>query len=351
MSNATTNSTSTATGAGGAAGAGGLPPGLLESFGPHPAETIMGGLLIEVFIACILYGMTTLQSFIYYQNYTNDPPSLRYLVLVVWILETVHTAFCMQFVYAYVIQGFTNILSFIPIDYGVGVTVVCSALVALCVQGYYTWRVWIVSDKAAIWTGIIALFAFARVGFGFASASLTYINPNWIELRATQSSLVTVGAGLGSAALVDLLVALTLTFYLKRGRATVHKQSNTMINKILLYTVNTGAITGTASLICVILFALKKNSLVFLGLVEMQTKLYSNSFLGSLNARSHIRNASTNSGRAYTSENGRTGEFSLPGSRIPVIEVTRQTITHDDQGDPYGQNSYDMKDFKGHNLP
>lgn len=103
--------------------------------------------------------MTTLQSFIYYQNYPNDPPSLRYLVSTAsmntiralvalnknappgphsvvsmrrtasrlcescltlpWrlfrILETVHTAFCMQFVYAYIIQGFTSILSFIPI--------------------------------------------------------------------------------------------------------------------------------------------------------------------------------------------------------------------------------------------
>lgn len=88
-------------------------------------------------------------------------------------------------------------------------------------------------------------------------------------------------------------------------------------------------------------FALKKDSLVFLGLVEMQTKrafklqvldacalisrpfaVYANSFLGSLNARSHIRNTSTNSGRAYTSENGRTGEFSLPGSRMPVVRST-----------------------------
>ena len=33
----------------------------------------------------------------------------------------------------------------------------------------------------------------------------------------------TVSGGLGAAALVDLLVALTLTFYLKRNRTDFHK--------------------------------------------------------------------------------------------------------------------------------
>ncbi|KAI0788094.1 hypothetical protein C8Q74DRAFT_654254 [Fomes fomentarius] len=325
-----------------------LPPGLTANL----AEEVMGGLLIEIFIACILYGMTTLQAFIYSQKYPNDKPLLKFLVLAVWILETVHTAFCMQFVYDYLIVGFSDFRSFIHINSGVGVTVICSALVAACVQGYYTWRVYIVSGRSIIWTGIIGLFAVTRVGFGFGSAALTYIYPNWIELRDYHTSLVTVSGGLGSAALVDLLVAFTLTFYLKHGRATIHKQSNSMINKILLYTVNTGAITGTASLICVILFATKKSSLVFLGLVEIQTKLYANSFLGSLNARSHIRNASTFSGgRAFSSDRG--GEFSLTSPRAaPVIEVTRQTITHDDQGGSYMTgDDYDMKNFKSGSLP
>ena len=61
--------------------------------------------------------------------------------------------------------------------------------------------------------------------------------PDWVKLRRMAAGLVsrkplrllqitilltsaqtTVSGGLGCAALVDLLVALTLTFYLKRGR-------------------------------------------------------------------------------------------------------------------------------------
>ncbi|PIL32178.1 hypothetical protein GSI_05423 [Ganoderma sinense ZZ0214-1] len=286
----------------------------------NPAVPVMGGLLIEVFVACILYGITTLQTLIYYQKYPNDRPFLKSLVATVWVLETAHTAFCVQFIYDYLINGFGSFFNFLDINWGIGVTVMCSASIALCVQGYYTWRVWIVSGNSIVWTGIIGMFALAR-----ASASP--------PVRCVMSTLhgrsyVTVSGGLGSAALVDILVALTLTMYLKRRRSSGkwHKESNTMINRILLYAVNTGAITCSASILCVILFAVQKNSLTFLGLVEIQAKLYSNSFLGSLNAREHIRSKSVRTFSSSAASNFRVGT-----PRVPVLEVYQHTVIEDDR--------------------
>ncbi|KAI0709801.1 hypothetical protein C8Q76DRAFT_798588 [Earliella scabrosa] len=291
----------------------------------NSAVPVMGGLLIEVFVACILYGITTLQTFIYFQKYPTDRTFLKSLVATVWLLETAHTVFCIQFIYDYLISDFGNYLNFLVINWGIGVTVMCSASIALCVQGYYAWRVWIVSGNSIVWTGIIGTFALARVGFGVGSCVLCYLYPSWPVLRAREDSLVTVSGGLGSAALVDILVAATLTFYLKRRRATGAwpKESNSMVNRILLYAVNTGAITCTASLLCVILFAVQKNSLTFLGLVEIQAKLYSNSFLGSLNARSHIRSKSV---RTFSSTNS---AFHNAG-RVPKLEVYQHTVVEDD---------------------
>ena len=130
-----------------------------------------------------------------------------------------------------------------------------------------------------------------------------------------------------------------------------------MVNRILLYTVNTGAIIACVfnALLCVFLlnaapstgslhsplyswcavlpvgqtrsltsfptsqFAFDKNSLAFLGLVEIQAKrewrkyaaqlrlpltlsvVYANSFLGSLNARAHMRDARIKGVTTYSS--------------------------------------------------
>ncbi|KAL7279402.1 hypothetical protein PYCCODRAFT_995372 [Trametes coccinea BRFM310] len=328
-------------------------PNLGISMGPdNPAVPFIGGLLIEVFVACILYGITTLQSFMYFQKYPNDAASLKILVGTVWALESVHTAFCMQFLYAYLVEGFADYTYFLKINWGIGVTVITSAGIALCVQGYYVWRVWCVSSKSLVWTAIIGVFALARVAFGIGSTILSYVYPEWITFRDTTSSLVTISGGLGSAALVDLLVAVTLSYYLRKGRNSWHKESNSKINAILLYAVNTGAITGTASLLCVILFATQKQSLVFLGLVEIQAKLYANSFLGSLNARSHIRNKNNPTAQYPSIEFSSSGNgFRAVAPQVPVpkVEVFQQTIVHDDRG-LQGDSEYDMRHLKGGEL-
>ncbi|KAH9848429.1 hypothetical protein C2E23DRAFT_434798 [Lenzites betulinus] len=322
----------------------------------NPAVPFIGGLLIEIFVACMLYGITTLQSFIYFQKYPNDATSLKLLVGTVWVLETVHTVFCMQFLYAYLIEGFGDYAYFLEINWGIGVTVITSACIALCVQGYYVWRVWCVSSKSILWTIVIGVFALARVAFGIGSTILSYVYPEWITFRDTKSSLITISGGLGSAALVDMLVAVTLSYYLNKGRSTWHKESNSRINMILLYAVNTGAITGTASLLCVILFATQKQSLAFLGLVEIQAKLYSNSFLGSLNARDHIRNKNAPGAQypsfEFSSGHG-TGFRAVAAQQsqgpVPKVEVFQQTIVHDDRG-LRADSEYDMKKIKSIDL-
>ncbi|KAI0648844.1 hypothetical protein C8Q79DRAFT_947692 [Trametes meyenii] len=323
--------------------------------GPNnPAVPFIGGLLIEVFIACMLYGITTLQSFMYYQKYPGDVLSLKLLVATVWALETVHTVFCMQFLYAYLIEGFADYAYFLQINWGIGVTVITSAGIALCVQGYYVWRVWCVSSKSWLWTLIIGVFALARAAFGIGSTILSYVYPDWITFRDTKSSLITISGGLGSAALVDMLVALTLSYYLNKGRSSWHKESNSKINTILLYAINTGALTGTASLLCVILFATQKQSLVFLGLVEIQAKLYANSFLGSLNARAHIRSKNNPAAQypsfEFSSNNGfRAGAGPQVQVTVPKVEVFQQTIVHDDRG-LRNESEFDMKNLKGGEL-
>ncbi|TFK81081.1 hypothetical protein K466DRAFT_604795 [Polyporus arcularius HHB13444] len=329
----------------------------------NPAEAFFGGLLIEVFIACILFGITTLQTFIYFQKYQSDTRSLRLFVAVTWVLEVVHTAFCIQLCYAYVITGFGDFLGFGDINWGVGITVFTEVILSTLVQLFYVRRVWIMSNKNKLLTGGILFFTICRVGFGIGSTILSYHFPHWLLFRAQTAATVTVAGGLGAAALVDVLVALTLSFFLSRGRSEYHKQSNSRVNLIMLYAVNSGAITATASILSVILYATQKESLVFLGLVEIQGKLYANSFLGSLNARSHIRNKVSNNAQYPSFESYSNSGFRPVAPPVPKVEVYRQTVVTNDMGMRVSQqevdnvsmpsprsSNYDMKTIKGGEL-
>ncbi|KAI0643624.1 hypothetical protein C8Q79DRAFT_144905 [Trametes meyenii] len=314
----------------------------------NPAASFFGGMLIEIMIACVLYGITTLQSFIYFQKYHNDAPSLKFMVAAIWILETVHTAFCMQVVYSYLINNFGEFEYFLQVNWGVGVTVITEVVISTLVQAFYVKRVWIMSNKATLLTAFIAFVTLCRIGFGIGSTILSYHFPQWLSFRAHESSLVTVSGGLGAAALVDVLVALTLSYYLTRARNNWQRGSNSRINLIMLYAVNSGAITASASVLSVILYASQTHSLVFLGLVEIQGKLYANSFLGSLNARSHIRSKAANPAQYPSFEFSSNGGFRGAAPQVPKVEVFQQTIVTNDMGEQ--ENDFTMKNLKGGEL-
>ncbi|KAI0654675.1 hypothetical protein C8Q70DRAFT_513500 [Cubamyces menziesii] len=258
-----------------------------------PAETTFGGVMIALFFAFILYGITILQTFIYFQKYPSDRFALKALVVTVWILETVHTAFCMKFIYAYLVEGFGNDEVLLDIHWGIGVSVAASTGIALCVQGFSTRRIWIgelytwvvlrkcqnvdVFDSERKHIGLdnhhrnpypLPMWLRDRYSSVIKTASITHANekkpaasvlayrhPRWEAFRHDITSFVAISGGLASSALADILVALTLTFYLKRRKNDWQKQSNSMINRILFYAVNTGAITAACSLFCGVLFA------------------------------------------------------------------------------------------------
>ncbi|KAH9936875.1 uncharacterized protein BXZ73DRAFT_100290 [Epithele typhae] len=307
----------------------------------NPAEGFFGGLLLQVFIACMLYGVTTLQTFIYFQRYPADAAFVKTIVAIVWVVETIHTAFCMRFSFAYLIDNFGNVEYFLHLNWGVGISVIAEVIVSTVVQIFYVRRVWIISEHRKFLTGVIALFTLLRLVFGAGSAYLCYRYPEWIPFRNQPVSLITVTGGLGCAAAADLLVALTLSYYLLRGRTNWDTAERSKIRMIVLYVVNTGAITGAASVLAVVLFSTQTANLVFLGIVEIQGKLYANSFLGryasllascltsrlknralwySLNAREHIRESQPPSRRLVDESFGNIRLRSLPSSPSTVAE-------------------------------
>ncbi|KAI0333458.1 hypothetical protein GY45DRAFT_1368447 [Cubamyces sp. BRFM 1775] len=308
-------------------------------------DDVVGALLIEVCLACILYGVTTLQTFIYYQNFSEDSRILKGVVGSVWVMETLHTALCMELVYTYSVTHFGDYDFLGNIYWGAGASILVGVFISAAVHAFYIRRVWIMSSGSIPVTAFITTLALCRFGCGLGSFILSLEITEWSPFRANVSPLVTIALGLGCAAAVDVLVALTLSFYIQRDRGKWEsgtQESDSRIDTILIYAVNTGAITALSSILSVILFATQKKSLVFLGLVEIQSKLYANSFLGSLNVRAAARNPpSSNQFGTYEFTPRRAPIVRPPQFRtagdteftIPRVAVHQQTVVMHDNGE------------------
>ncbi|EGO02931.1 hypothetical protein SERLA73DRAFT_176401 [Serpula lacrymans var. lacrymans S7.3] len=104
----------------------------------------------------------------------------------------------------------------------------------------------------------------------------------------------------------DLLIAGTMAYYLHRARSSVTRwlltsscykhhlltydfssKTDSLITKLLIYTVGTGALTSMVGFAALIMYLEERNTLYFLGVILVQVKVYTNSVLTSLNVRKY----------------------------------------------------------------
>ncbi|KIK53618.1 hypothetical protein GYMLUDRAFT_117137, partial [Collybiopsis luxurians FD-317 M1] len=66
-----------------------------------------GAFLIGAFFSAMLYGVTCIQIFYYFNRY-NDNVWLKIFVLILWVLETLHSIFACHAIYYFVIINYAN---------------------------------------------------------------------------------------------------------------------------------------------------------------------------------------------------------------------------------------------------
>ncbi|KAG6885746.1 hypothetical protein C0993_010256 [Termitomyces sp. T159_Od127] len=179
-------------------------------------------------------------------------------------------------------------------------------LTALLVQGFLTLRVWRLSNKNVWLTSTVILLVAAEFGCVVAFGTLSLQFKTFIELQQLKSLSISVN---GLAATGDVLIALILCTLLHRSRTGFHR-SDTMINKLILFAVNTGFLTSLCAVASLISIVVASNTFLYIAFYFCIGRLYSNSLLATLNARKMIRGSAD--GIHSTSEN-----ISLPLRDLP----------------------------------
>ncbi|KZV75353.1 hypothetical protein PENSPDRAFT_87821 [Peniophora sp. CONT] len=275
---------------------------------PSVYETI-GCLYIGWGASALVTGMLCLQTWTYFNRYPQDPWGYKLLVASLMVMETVHEVFVGHVGWFYGIENFGNPLTLLdkPV-WTLSTQVLLGAFVGTVVKICFALRVWKFSKKGVLITGLIMGMAFAQLGLAAAytvrSTSLRLVEAAEIK------TLATTGLALGCA--TDIVTALSLSYFLHKMR-TGYAASDSLITRLIVYSVNTGAITSLCSLAVVITYNLMSTNFVFMACYFVLSKLYANSCLATLNTRKFIRGRGTdnnhNTGPSFAMVN-RTGNES-----------------------------------------
>ncbi|KAI6094960.1 hypothetical protein EDD16DRAFT_1721207 [Pisolithus croceorrhizus] len=236
-----------------------------ESFGP----ALIGGL-----VSAMLYGVTVLQSYVYYLNDSEDALTIKFLVAFVWILDTLHTLFLGHALYYYLITG-----------YGVPTS--------------FEYIVW--SLPVRIPNFLLRTEGFPLLGNGSSECNHDFCSPmllcasnpssfvNHDVSIVTEITFYAVTPVMTIMALAEVVITMSLCILLyDRGSGSALPRTKRLLNTLIIYAVNRCLLIllAAAGILAVVLAA---QVMWFLALSLVIGKLYANSLLASLNSREHLR--------------------------------------------------------------
>ncbi|KAJ7053876.1 hypothetical protein C8F01DRAFT_1260104 [Mycena amicta] len=254
-----------------------------------PAATLpltQGAFLIGGLFASMFGGMVNLQSMLYYRSYEKDPRAIKTLILVVWLLDNIHTGFIWGAIWFALVEnnGHPDRIDRIP--WFLPLTVITTATVTVLTHGFFAHRIFRLSKKN--WFMVIPVLALTVLRL--VSAAITtakmFIYPSFSLFRVKARWQFTLGVAV--SAILDVLITGLLVYLFRTNRKGTERM-NHILDRLILYGVEAGSLTCLATFACMVFWLAEQHNLVFLGIYAVIGKLYANSLLAALNTRNSIR--------------------------------------------------------------
>ncbi|KAI6128488.1 hypothetical protein EDD16DRAFT_1548873 [Pisolithus croceorrhizus] len=306
-------------------------------------DSTFGAYFIGVVISALLYGVTCVQVWYYYVSYPTDPWHIKTLVFAVFASDTVHQALVTHSAYIYLVSDIVNPAGLADLVWSLLVEVLFNAITALLVQCFLSMRVYRLSNKsipvtAFVMSSVIAEFVLSVIYVAKALPLQSFADLS--QLKGISSAIN------ATTAASDVLIAGCLCFLLQKSR-TGFRRSDTMINKLMLFSLNTGLLTGIFAVASLISISVWPNAFIYIAFYFCVGRLYCNSLLATLNARRIIRAASTDDDMSLSLQGARkttnlaTSQRPVPNNISIKIDTTHELV-RDDARDEYSANG-DMK--------
>ncbi|KAH9939755.1 uncharacterized protein BXZ73DRAFT_75926 [Epithele typhae] len=291
-------------------------------------DDTFGALVVDTFLDLILYGISLNQIYAYFDSYASEKLGLKLLkkqVATILVLETLYTVTTAHICYHYLVINYFN-----PANLVVSVWHNRS----LNVSVFYRLQPIVNIAHNPHWLGLLYRYdsggrADFRMGLLMNAPAATYIawTSGSFAILTDIEWMLTCGTSLALAA--DTILAGMLVKVLRDSRTGITK-TDTMLNVIIMYTVNTGLLTRSPLIrphIRLRIQAVKYPHNLWNAITGFPNiRLYSNCMLAALNARKSLAERGMG---VHTLISGAPSQFPMSLRGIPFLRRSVGTKTVD----------------------
>ncbi|KAF8508769.1 hypothetical protein BU17DRAFT_99492 [Hysterangium stoloniferum] len=313
---------------------------------PVDIRDTFGACFVALLIAFLLYGISLLQTITYYMRYPTDAPRMKTLVAVVCTANTFQIILIAHGIYYYLVLNYFNPDALADGTWSFILEVVVTDVIACIVQVYFAMQLYLLSKQWFL-AAMIAIkqelvWLLRLVGGAFTK----------LQDHTMKGLLLT---HLTTSLAADIIITVGLCAHLQAAR-TGYSQTERLISKLLVYTVNRGILTGLSAflelvfdfsvslnavspaiilvnLLPNVLTEIARNTFIFIGIHFITSKFYTISFMATLNIRrqsnSHSRSGSNTNPphQRDISLSNMSNTTAIPGALtkpiLPIINITR----------------------------
>ncbi|KAJ7347626.1 hypothetical protein DFH08DRAFT_1080498 [Mycena albidolilacea] len=240
-----------------------------------PLDSSNGALLIGVLVSTFFQGVLSVQAYIYYENFPEDPLSLKALVGFVWTLDFVHLVLISHAMYYYLVTNWGNVAA-------LGLTTIELDLHL----AYFLHRVWRFSNRNKLLTGVLTTGCTATLVLDLLLAAQTIAGRYSTKIAPSSKRQSIAVFSTGGAN--DLAIALVLCWYMQR-RKSEFDRTKFVLTRIIRFTVSTGLVTSLLALGTLAAYVGSPDTFIWLAMYVSLGRMYTNALLATLNSRRKLR--------------------------------------------------------------
>ncbi|KAF8909735.1 hypothetical protein CPB84DRAFT_1842960 [Gymnopilus junonius] len=251
---------------------------------------------------------------LYFLAFPNDPLRNKALVYTVFLLEIFQTVSISRSAFYVFVTGYGNFDFYDRVELAWLDVPIISGIVAFLAEGFYAYRISILSDSYWVASVILAL-AFVQLAGAISAAVVLKEAGLFSQLLGPRFS-VAAGIWNGGSAVCDVIIAVCMTYYLSRQKSQLIRRTQLLLTKIIALVIETGTATAAIAILNLILESIPLSGRPSYYQVpsEILAKVYSNSMMVLLNSRMRI-------GADPSPESGTNVRFIMDPNNSPYLGI------------------------------
>ncbi|KAJ7310833.1 hypothetical protein DFH08DRAFT_898431 [Mycena albidolilacea] len=250
------------------------------------AKELSAAAFIGYGVSTAAYGISIVQVYLYFRNYPKDNIFLKLTVAALWTLDTLSSIVNSHALYTLYVLNFNNLFAdaHIPWSWPLGTAILATTNTTSLI--FYGWQIWSVSRNFVV-VGVILSLALVSCAAGLYLSVHLFLFPTIEALfEHTSWSMTTTIESTGLVC--DITITSSLIYYLRSRKAAGVRSTQDMIASLIMHAMSRGIVTAVCITMLFILDVAFPNHFYWLPFYQLVGKLYVNSILASLNARTSV---------------------------------------------------------------